>query len=112
MPRDQSLDPALFSLQSGRLLPPQAGLGPEQHYLRLDQVLAFLRAAWADGVATGRSGALADLREAQLSFPMPGVSEALGGLERRLQRPASVEVAPVYEETLLALMSSADRPSP
>lgn len=112
MPRDQALDPALFSLHGDRVLPPQASLGPEQHYLRLDQVLAFLRAAWADGIVAGRMSALAELREAQLSYPMPGVAEALGGLERRLQRPAGAEIAPIYEQTLLSLISGPDSPSP
>lgn len=86
--------------------------GAQSHYLRLDHVLDFLRAAWAEGVSTGKNLALEEVQEAQRSWPMPQTSQALGALERRLCRPLPVPVPDGYEKALLALGRRIQDPDP
>lgn len=77
--------------------------GLENHYLRLDHVLDFLRAAWAEGITAGQKAARDEVIEAQKSWPMPEPAQALGALERRLSRPLPMPVPGEYEKALLSL---------
>lgn len=115
-PQEKRSDPYLLHLvpQGSGFAARPADLrqGVQAHYLRLDHVLDFLRAAWAEGVETGKSNALEEVRDAQKSWPMPEPAQALGALERKLSRPMPVPVPEGYERALLALGQRAQEPDP